>query len=387
MNALDLVLVATVVAAAIAGWRLGFVARLTSWTGLAIGVLVAVRVLPWVIDRLEGAESLRILLTVTGLLLAGASIGQLLGLFAGSRLRRAISGTRTSRGDRVAGAAAGVAGVLVGCWLLLPALTGTRDWSARQVDGSLVARAIDAVMPAPPDALGAIGRVVGEDRFPRVFDALQLRGDPGVPPATSGLSAATRAEVATSVVRLEGIACRRIQLGTGAVVAPGLVVTNAHVVAGQATTTVRRDDGVELAGTVVGFDPARDVALLAVPGLDRPVLPLGEARAGSTGAVFGHPAGGELRDTPFAVARRVTAEGTDIYDAARSRREVLFLAADLRPGDSGAPLVDAAGEMVGLAFAVAPDGRRVAYALTVPELEQALDEFGATPVDTGACLL
>jgi S1-C subfamily serine protease len=386
VNLLDVLLVVALVTAAVGGWRLGFVTRATSWLGMAAGLLLAAWTLPWVVDRLQGAEQLRVLLTAVGILLAGASIGQLIGLVLGGHLRLVMTGTRVRRGDRLAGAAAGVTGVVLGAWLLLPAMAEVPEWPAEQARGSRLAQVIDGVLPDPPDALGALGRVIGEDRFPRVFAALQPAPDLGDPPPASGLSTEVVAGVTPSIVRVEGRACANVQVGTGTVVGDGLVVTNAHVVAGEEATTVERDDGARLDARVVAFDGDRDLAVLAVPGLDRPPLPFVDAPLGTVGGVFGHPDGGPLRVAPFEVARRVDATGTDIYDEQRTTRDVLIVSAALRPGDSGGPLVDATGRSVGVAFAIAPDDPLVAYALSVDEVAAVLAEPLDATVDTGACL-
>jgi S1-C subfamily serine protease len=102
--------------------------------------------------------------------------------------------------------------------------------------------------------------------------------------------------------------------------------------------------------------------------------------------VFGYPGGGPLEISPFEVARAVTATGRDLYESHRIRRQVFFLSAELRPGDSGAALVDPNGDVVGVAFAIAPDRRNVAYALTTEELGAVLGGDLGGEVDTGPCL-
>jgi S1-C subfamily serine protease len=170
------------------------------------------------------------------------------------------------------------------------------------------------------------------------------------------------------------------------VVGDGLVVTNAHVVAGEDETVVQRSDGSEVRAQVVAFDPNRDLAVLRASDLDRPALRRSDIGVGGVGAVFGHPGGEELRAAPFQVGEEVTATGTDIYDRNRIERQVLILASALRPGDSGAALVDPQGAVVGVAFAIAPDRPGVSYALAIEELEPVLAGNLSGPVDTGPCL-
>ncbi len=169
-------------------------------------------------------------------------------------------------------------------------------------------------------------------------------------------------------------------------VADGLVVTNAHVVAGEGSSEVERNDGRRLPAVVVAFDPERDLALLRVKGLDRPALPVAAATKGQVGGVFGHPGGEPLRIAPFSVARQIDATGRDIYDGATTRRQVLELAASLRAGDSGSALIDANGEVVGIAFAISTDQPGVAYALATSELTPMLAAPHDQEVSTGNCL-
>jgi S1-C subfamily serine protease len=356
-----------------------------SWIGLGLGLFLAVLALPGVLDAVDAGSDALALALVLLVVAAGALLGQALGLVVGARLRPGGASGVARPVDGALGAVAGVAGLLAVVWLLLPILGDTTGGVAAEVHGSWVARQLDARLPEPPDAVQALRSVVGEDRFPQVFDALRPTPALGPPPASTGLDQATAVSVARSVVRVEGLACRKVQNGSGFVVGDDLVVTNAHVVAGERATEVELDDGEVVAAQVVAFDPGRDLALLAVPGLDRPALPLADADAGARGGVFGHPAGAPLRVAPFEVSRRIAATGRDIYGTDVTERDVLEVAASLQPGDSGAALVAPDGTAVGVAFAIARDRGGVAYALATSELEAVLDEPRG-PVDTGACL-
>jgi S1-C subfamily serine protease len=363
------------------------VTRVASWIVMAIGIVIAARLLPPLLRTLEGADQVTLLLVAVGTLLAGAFLGQALGLVVGSKLHLAIPLGPARVADRGAGAFAGAAGVLVGLWLLLPTMADVPGWTSEQARTSRLADAVHDLMPDPPDALQALRKLIGEDQFPAVFDALDRTPDLGPPPASSGITQAVSDRVVPSTVKITGNACRRIQQGSGFVAGPDLVVTNAHVVAGEDATTVELSDGTDLPATAVAFDPDRDLAVLRVPGLDRPPLPLDDADVGDRGGVFGHPGGGPLEISAFSVGEVVIASGRDIYDRDRTEREVLILAAELAPGDSGAALVDPAGEVVGVAFAIAPDRPGVAYALTVDELAAVLAGDLAAEVDTGPCLV
>jgi S1-C subfamily serine protease len=354
---------------------------------MAAGVLVAAEVvLPWVLEVWSGMTGVRLLSAAAAVLVVGAFLGQAAGLVIGGRLHLALPGGAARTADKTAGATAGVVGVAVAVWLLLPAMADIPEWPAEQARHSVLGRVVEGVLPPAPDPLQTLRQLVDDDRFPQVFDALRPTPDLGPPPETSGLTAELAQRVAASTVKVEGVACSRIQDGSGFVVDEGLVMTNAHVVAGETETTVERSDGTMVNAAVVSFDPDRDLAVLFAPDLDRPPLPVGDAVVGDRGAVFGHPGGGPLRLTPFEVGRQVEATGRDIYGEERTTREVLFLAARLQPGDSGAALVDPVGEVIGVAFAIAPDQPGVAYALTTAELREVMAGDLTELVGTGKCL-
>nr|MBA2280276.1 trypsin-like peptidase domain-containing protein [Acidimicrobiia bacterium] len=272
-------------------------------------------------------------------------------------------------------------------WLLAPAMARVDGNAARLARTSTIARAVAASLPTAPNALRTFEQLVGED-FPSVFaDPFAPAPELGPPPAESGLTPELAAAVAASTVKVEALACGRRQDGSGAiVVAEDLVVTNAHVVAGAESVFVERHpDGQPFEAVVVAFDPGRDIAVLRVAGLGRSPLGVADVGEGAVGAAFGHPGGGPLELSPFRVDREVVATGRDIYDQGPTERRVFFLAAELRPGDSGGALVDPRGLVVGLAFAIAPDDPTVAYALTIDEVEEVL-AGPLTPTPTGPCL-
>jgi S1-C subfamily serine protease len=382
MDTLDVVVAFLAVMAGIGGYRMGFVARSASWAGMALGIVLAVKLLPSLTE--SEADPQRLLLLGLVVVFAGAILGQIIGLVIGAQLRMAIPSGNAQAIDRAGGAAAGVVGVVVAYWLLLPILAQTPQWPAQQARNSAIASFIHDYFPEAPDTTQALRRVLG----PRVFEGFGPAPSIGAPPAASGLSQATASQVARSTVKVEAPACSRVQEGSGSVVAPELIATNAHVVAGSESPSVIRDDGAPLDATVVAFDPDRDVAVLHVPRMSRPPLPIGGGAFGSggTGAVFGHPFGGDLTLSPFEVAEVVDARGFDIYDQHRTTRNIFVLSSDLAPGDSGGALVDPEGQIEGMAFAIAPDQRGVAYALTLEELQPVLAGDLSKEVSTGTCI-
>ena len=390
MNTFDLVIVVSVASAAFGAYRLGFLARVVSWLGLAVGLGVAALVVPWLVDAFGVVDPVVRLLLAAVLLVVGAFVGQAVGLVGGSKLRTFVPAGPMRMVDRGVGAVVGAVGVLVLAWLLIPVMANVPGWPAREARTSAIARAIDETLPHPPDSLRALEKVVGGADFPKVFSALQPAQDAGPPPAASGLTPAVASRVTASTVRIEGRACDRIQEGSGFVVGLDTVVTNAHVVAGEKATAVsvyRLDVRKPFTGTVTVFDGDRDLAVVHVPGLGSPALAIGDAREGTSGAVFGHPGGSpDLRIAPAKVSREVDAVGRDLYDSHSTHRDVFILAANLKPGDSGSAFADTGGRVVGVAFAIAPDRPNVAYALTSKELRAAVAEDRGVTTRTGSCL-
>jgi S1-C subfamily serine protease len=249
--------------------------------------------------------------------------------------------------------------------------------------GSLTARILDD-LPAPPvDVDGLIARGV----LPPGLDAL-LRTPPPEPPPTAlpPISAAALDVVRAGTVQVFAERCGEDWTGSGFVVAPGTLATNAHVVSGATTVEVRSSDGRTHRAEVILYDPDRDFALLGAPDLDAAPLPLAAqpAPVGSVAVTAGHP----NADTSLHLApARVDAFGfvtVDLPPAGLARREVYTLASsDVAGGSSGGPLVDATGAVVGVVFAGDDNGK--ALALAVDEIRGDVTTHGSTPVATGAC--
>lgn len=389
MDVLDIIVIVAALGAAVGGYRLGFLARVVSWVGLALGVYVAALFLPRLLKATNFSMSSSRLLVTVGVLLLGAVVGQVIGLLAGARLHEILPPGPAREVDRGVGAAAGVVGVMLLLWLLVPALASVQGWPARMTQGSAISRFLSSNFPQPPNTFQTLRRLVGQQDFPQVFNNLIAPGTVGKPPASSPLSAALTASVAQSTVKVEGQACSRIQDGSGFTVAPGLIATNAHVVAGEppGRTEVLTYAGRTLPATVVLFDPNRDLALLSVPGLGDTPLPIAAGSTGESGAIFGHPEGQDpLAVIPATIAQQIRAVGSNLYDTASTTRNVLVLAAHVVPGDSGGALVNTTGAVIGVTFATDAANPDKAYALASSELQAVLAEPHSSAVSTRTCI-
>lgn len=391
MNLLDVAIVAALLAASIGGYRLGFLARLCSWVGLALGAVLALRFSGRLGDALDRSAPQTRFIAATAFFVAVAMVGQGLGLALGLVLHERINGSRSvGHRDRVAGGLVGGLGVLLVVWLIAPALVKVDGWPAREARDSAIVQAVHDLAPPPPDTSSAFGGLVEGDFTGLISPDADNSPTFGAPPAASPLGDAATRRVTESTVKITGRACDRIQEGTGFVADIDLVLTNAHVVAGESRTEIETADGRHLPATVVVFDPQSDVAALRVDVGANPLPRVDDTHVLDVeGAVFGHPNGGDLVIRPARVGQVFPdTTGKDIYRRDDTSRTVLGLASQLEPGDSGAPLVNAGGAVVGMAFAIDPHHPDVAYALAIDELAPVIDQARGLdqPVATSDCL-
>jgi S1-C subfamily serine protease len=386
VNLLDVVLALALVSALVGGYRIGLIARVASWIGALGGFLLALRALPYVLQRVPDdlAPAAELFLTL-GVLLIGAALGGAVGEMIGSTLRRAVPPPARIL-DRSGGAVAGVVGVLVGLWLFLPIVAQVPGAAAQQARGSWILNTIDEVAPRPPDASQAVKNLVGDGRIPDVFDDLRPAPEVGPPPSEVPVPAEVVARAVASTSNIEADGCGGRHEGSGFAVADDLVATNAHVVAGADRIRARLPNGKLLRATIVAFDERRDLALLSVPGLGQRPLAIGEAKEGEGGAVLGYPGGQDtVRVAPAIIRNEAPTIGRDIYGRSRTERQVLYLASQLQPGDSGSALINPRGQVVGVAFAIAPDRPGTSYAVDDSEL-RAMLAVPRAPGAGGPCI-
>ncbi len=388
MNALDLAIVAVAIGAGFGGWRLGLVARVFAWAGVFTGLAIGVNFVPKVVTGLGGTSTNDRVGVALLFLILVASIGQAFGLLIGLLVHRVFPiSNPLPLWDKIAGASAGTIGLLVLTWLVIPSLATAQGWPARMARDSWMVAAIQRLAPQQPARFAAWGLAISEAPYPSALDPLANPPDPG-PVPTALLAPAVDAKVRASIVKVSGQACHEIQDGSGWVAARGIIVTNAHVVAGERATTVIDASGVTQRAVVVAFDPVRDLAVLSVPRLTAPALDLASGAKGDLDVVYGHPRGGPLMPAPARIGAEIVAVGTNIYRTSTSRRHVFVLAAALAPGDSGGAVVNPAGAVVGVAFAIDPGRGGTAYALTDAEVRPVLDAVDTKNIaDTGACLV
>jgi S1-C subfamily serine protease len=397
LTVLDYLLIVLFISYAVTGYRQGLVVSVLSLAGFLGGGALAMWLLPLAIKRwteLDSSPLLRSVVLIAGVFII-ASTGQAIAVAVGGSLRSRLRIKPAQAFDAALGAVAVVASAAVLVWFIAGALRGGAPAPiAKAIGESRVLRTIDGVVPPGTSRLFAGFReVLDREGFPRVFEGLEAeRIAPVAPPDRSVALTPGVRDAASSVIKITGVAaaCNRGQEGSGWVVSPGRVVTNAHVVAGMSSATVRiHGTGRSYTGRVVVFDPRRDLAVLAVPGL--PAEPLRQApdlKRGDNGVVAGFPLDGPYRLDAARVREVVDARGSDIYGQPGTSREVYSLFAQVRPGNSGGPLLSTDGRVVGVVFAKSLDDPSTGYALTMDEARPVLDAAprADSTVDTGPCV-
>jgi S1-C subfamily serine protease len=317
-------------------------------------------------------------------LLVAAALGSALGYWGGEQTRAAITG-RKERGpmDGLGGGAFSAVAVLTIVWFL--GLTFSQGPSAdlsRLIQRSTTLHHLDAAFPRPPGFLAGTERVLAGVPFPQTFAGLE----PALPDRVGGLPAEVNTPgiqaAAAATVKVEGRGCNGIVDGSGYPVGTDLVITDAHVVAGTSGTKAIIAGRQPLNATVVLFDADRDIAILHVPGLRLDALPQGEGSRGTQGAVIGYPLGQSVRVEPAVVDGMVTATGRDIYNENLVNRQIWIIETSVKPGNSGGPLVDLQGRVLGMVFAASSSQPDQAYALTNAELARDVERAKANPVPT-----
>ncbi len=393
MNVVDVLLVLLVVVFALTGLRQGFLVSVLAFGGFCLGGAFGL----WLAPHLFGSRppgTARSGLALFVVLVCAVTVQTVFAWFA-SVLRRQITWQPVRTLDALGGALVSAVAAVVAGWLLGTALlrSGSSLPLADQARDSRLLAAIDSAMPTRPDVVfSAFGDLLDTTGFPTVFDdPSKDRLSPVAAPgdAIKAAPGVVRAQASTVKIHGDAPSCNRRLEGSGFVVGPDRVVTNAHVLAGVDDVQVLLGtEARRFRATVVAFDPAQDLAELYVPGLD--LVPLsfgGIAVRDEVTAALGYPGDGPLTVSPARVRGATTAAGRDIYGKAAAVRSIYSLRTEVRPGNSGGPLVDQDGRVLGVVFAAAVDDPTTGYALTASSAQSIVRKTGGSTraVGTGPC--
>jgi uncharacterized membrane protein required for colicin V production len=343
---LDWIIVAFAAVLAAFGFRRGFIVGVLSFGGFVLGALIGTRLAPLLLP--QGSSSpYAPAFGLIGALLAGAILGSgLEGL--GFRLRRTLMVPGLGLLDGLLGAALGAAIGLGIVWIVAAVALQApgQDQLRLDIQRSAILRELNVLLPPTGPILNALARL---DPLPSITGP-----SPNVPAPVPALARTPAVrEASRSVVRVLGSACGLAIEGSGWVAEPDLVVTNAHVVAGEQDTTVEvGGHSPNLLARPVAFDPTDDLAILEVAGLEEPPLQLvGNPASGRPGVILGYPQNGPLSARPARIGRTQNVLTQDAYGRGLVSRLLTPLRGLVRPGNSGGPMVDGAGHVLTTIFA------------------------------------
>lgn len=342
MNLADWIALAVIVLTAIGGVRRGLVTGVLSLGGLVAGAIVGARAVPGLVGGLGGWTPLVALVGAA----FGGILGQSIGLFVGHTARRSILPLAPLRAfDSAGGVLLGAATGLALCWVAGAALLympGQSDLRRLAQESSILSGLTEAV---PPErVMEALERI---DTFSAIVGPATGVAAPDPVIAHDVEIAAAR----SSVVRVRGFACGLGIEGSGWIVRRGVVVTNAHVVAGIGSPVVDRGDGRVAKATVVSFDAGNDVAILRVPGLRGRPLSFADPDRGEPAAILGFPLDGPYVVTPVRLGATAHVAARDAYGRLKIGRTVVGFRGEVHSGNSGGPIVDRDGAVLATVFA------------------------------------
>jgi S1-C subfamily serine protease len=396
MNWVDVLVIVLALLAAISGARQGVVIALPALIGVIAGAVAGIRLAPLVVELVANPAAKVAFAVATVVFLV--AMGETLGVWVGRRFKFAVKkrfNTDKLTGiDQTLGAIVQAVVVFVVAWLIAVPLTGVAALPglAKAINNSTVLGAVDKAMPPAAEGLPAdLRKLLDVSGFPSIVDPFQKTEINEIAPPDGSLQTSSVVQqLRGSVVKIRGTAssCSRALEGSGFVVAPQRVVTNAHVVAGTDETAVETSQG-RLPARVVYFDPEVDIAVLAVPRLQAPALTMAPAvgRTGDSTIVLGYPLDGPYTATAARIRSEITLQGPDIYDANTVHRDVFTVRAQVRSGNSGGPLVNPSGQVVGVVFGASVQDADTGFALTAKQVSPVIKEAPALSarVGTGSC--
>ena len=388
MNMLDWVLIVLVLLYAVSGYWQGFITGAFATVGLLAGGLIGVWLAPTALGN--ATPSILVSLAAVFIVIVCASLGQALFQVAGARLRDKITWQPVRALDAVGGAALSAVAALLVAWALGVALSGSGlKGITPMVRDSRILAEVNSVLPDTASSkLSAFNDVVGTTFFPRYLEPFAPERIVPVPPGPQRMLTDPDVQrAAADVVRIRSAnECSQGIEGSGFVYAPDRIMTNAHVVAGVSSPLIDIQNS-SVSGRVVYYNPDVDVAVIAVPtGTLRP-LRFATAAPGDGVAILGYPQNGPYDVQPARVRADQRLRSPDIYGHGTVIRDVLSLRGLIRPGNSGGPVVDSAGHVVGVVYAASVTSDDTGYALSSQQVAQAAaaGRIASRTVSTQGC--
>jgi S1-C subfamily serine protease len=391
VNVLDLLILVMLLAGTLSGMRAGFLAPVLGLMGAALGFGLALVLASVFREQLANIEQPMRAFATFLVLAALVVLGEVAGSGLGSTMSRGMHGAGLRPIDALGGAIVGALHVVLFLWLVGGMLAvGVVPGIGAVARESVSMQMVEERLPPPTVIAGRLMTLLDTTDLPALFAGLEPTPAPPVDlPADPEVRALADSALA-STARIASTGCGAgLAVGSGFFISETEVVTNAHVVAGGSDTTVTIGGSVHPA-TVVAFDPDADLALLLVPDGQAPALQLSAAAParGSTGVAIGYPGGADVAITPAAVTASYGTVGPNIYGDGTSERSVVEMRTQIRPGNSGGPLVVEPGIVGGVVFGGSRLAADVGYAIGSDQALASIGPFigSTTPVGTGACL-
>jgi S1-C subfamily serine protease len=391
---LDLALLVLAVLFAVSGYRQGFVVGSLSFIGFVGGAVLGAEFGPAISRAVVGGQTQQDVVAVI-LLVVFAILGQFLFSSVGAYVRQTMTSRSSTVIDSIGGAAVSVLSMLLIAWAIGSVLTASSfQGVVSQVDNSAVLTTMDKVMPSQAKTMfGEFRRLLASGPFPQVFSGIGAAHLFAVsPPDPAVLNSPGYRAAISRVVKVQGTAstCNRSIEGSGFVYAPDHILTNAHVVAGvDEDLTVTTESNQQFTDAkVVFYDPQVDIAVLYVPGLNLTPLQFDyQAQDGANAVVAGYPLDQSFTQVPARIGGTQNAVGPDIYQTGQVNRQIFEIRADVKPGNSGGPLLSSSGTVYGVVFAAAVNNSDTGFALTANEVtaDARAGENQTGPVSTQGC--
>lgn len=383
---LDVLIIILLISALVRGREIGFVQQLFSTVSFFGGLLLGAWLEPHTVRLVHTplSRSMVTLITTLGMAFILLAVGE----YLGARIKHRVQMRWINKIDTNLGAVLSVLSILVIVWLS-SAILKTLPFPSVQseIKQSHIIVSLSQHLPPAPNIIASLGHLVDPNGFPEVFSGAEPAPGTINLPSSSQLTAAVNKD-RDSVVKIEGQGCGGIVEGSGFVVGSGLVATNAHVVAGIRQPYVEDANGTHSA-TAIWFDPNLDFAILRVSNLAGTPLVMTNSHEdkNTPTAVLGYPGGGGFTAQAASILDEFTATGSNIYGTGHTARDVYEVAANIIPGNSGGPLVDTNGGVVGIVFAESTTYNHVGYALQTSAAISALNQASARhqTVNTGSC--
>lgn len=370
---LDLVLVLLILGAAASGFRQGALVSVWSFIGVALGAVAGILIAP-VVGRQFDDPRWKLIFGIV-LVIVFVISGELSGMVIGKYFRNAFHNRWFRLGDNIFGAVCLGFAAILGVWVVASPLKATENNRlAAAVGQSDILSGFNALIPPRIKTIpNDLAELVDNSGFREVMGPFgRVRIAQAALPDPEVVNLAIVRTISGSVVKIEGIApsCNRALEGTGFVVGKERVITNAHVVAGTRSVQITAPEG-PLKASVIFYDPSNDIAVLDVPGLTAPALRWATASAknGDDAVVLGYPGGGPLNISAQRVRGEVGLTSPDIYGIGQVVRKMYTVRGTIKQGNSGGPLVNRSGEVLGVVFGVSDDpAAETGFALTANQV-------------------